>query len=111
MPKTKKGDREPITLLAIDPEKKVMYTIADAPAGSEEVLIVGELPFWELSEYVTGKVITPRRESTGRPPKYGEREAGQVCRMHDAGQSIRAIAKELGMATATVQKILKCNKI
>ena len=108
LPTAKRKDWDYIILLAFDSDNRIMYTLADKPKTEiGEIFFVGQMPFFDVEETVKGHIITKRKESTGRPPKYGEVEAGKVYRMRQKGKTIRAIASEMGMSTTTVQVILK----
>ena len=48
-----------------------------------------------------------RKESSGRPVKYGLKAKIQARKMKEEGNSIRKIAELMGASTFTVQKLLK----
>ncbi len=48
-----------------------------------------------------------RKESTGRPVKYGLKAKIQARKLKEQGNSIRKIAEIMGASTFTVQKLLK----
>ena len=92
--------------------------LTSKPAGDyPEILSVGQTDFVELDELLHGahavKGGNPhahrqRKESTGRPKKYGAEDAEKVQGLKKEGHSIREISAILGMSTFTVQKLLKC---
>lgn len=55
--------------------------------------------------------IKPKRGKViykyGRPPKYDRKTTQKIKKLLDSGKSIRTVAKELNMSTATVQKLKK----
>lgn len=51
--------------------------------------------------------VQSRREGTGRPADYGAEDAARIRAAHENGMSIRKIAEEEDMSTATVQKLLR----
>ena len=119
VPKSARSDREPVTLLFIEyAGRGVVYTLTSKPAGDyPEILSVGQTDFVELDELLHGahavKGGNPhahrqRKESTGRPKKYGAEDAEKVQGLKKEGHSIRKISAILGMSTFTVQKLLKC---
>ena len=52
-------------------------------------------------------IENPRKESIGHPIKYYGDVAKAIYEQHEAGSSIRAIAKERKMSPTTVHKLLR----
>lgn len=90
--------------------------IEDIPAidGDDETIRIIKMPsmgFVRLNEiceesFDFSKKKT-RKESSGRPVKYGEQERTKARKLHESGLSIRKIAEEMGASAATIQKLLK----
>lgn len=111
--KNKKDDQSQLTVLA--EYTGTLYSwyelIVDSPA------IVGEPEyFWNMrltqraldsfGELLTEKA-PKRKESTGRPKKYGLQAKMQARKLRKEGNSIRKIAEIMGASTFTVQRLLK----
>jgi len=117
-PKSARADRDAVSLLFIEyAGRGVVYTLTSKPAGDQpEFFFVGKTDFPELDELLHGAhavrggnphAIRQRKESTGRPPKYGAEDAAKVWSLKVEGNSIRQIAAKLRMSTFTVQRLLK----
>lgn len=119
IPKSARTDRDAVSLLFIEyAGRGVVYTLTSKPAGDwPEFFFVGQTDFPELDEVLHGAhavrggnphAYRQRKESTGRPPKYGAEDAALVQELKKEGHSIRKIAAMLQMSTFTVQRLLKC---
>ena len=110
VPFCKAKDRDSIALLAFDPARQRVFFLTDKPVNeTPEVFLSGEIGFQDLGEFLTGTSLPfrKRKESPGRPPKYGEAEADEIHRLRMEGMTFRAIASHMHMSTSTIQKLLK----
>jgi len=109
VPFCKAKDWDSIQLLAFDSARQRVFFLTDKPMNATpEVFLCGEIGFQDLGEFLTGRLFPfrNRKESPGRPPKYGEAEAKEIRRMRMEGMTFRAIAAYMGMSTSTIQRII-----
>ena len=108
--KSKKDDQEQLTVLAEYTGQLYSWyeLIVDSPA------IVGESEYFRSMRLTQkaldsfGELLTEkapkRKESTGRPRKYGWQAKLQALKLQKEGNSIRKIAEIMGASTFTVQR-------
>ena len=108
--KSKKADVGSLTVLAEYGER--WEIIIDSPiCGDEEEyfrkMSLSDKAINNICEILGKKVELPKRkESTGRPKKYGIAEAQEARKLKAEGLSIRKIAEKMGASTYTVQTLL-----
>ncbi len=67
-----------------------------------------KVAMYALADLFAEKQKPPKRkESTGRPVKYGLKAVIQARKLRKEGHSIRKIAEIMGASTFTVQRLLK----
>ncbi len=107
--KSKREDKGELLIWAEYPFHREIIIDGAAFDGDGEffrVIKIGENALMELLTILLPQQVK-RKESTGRPVKYGFRAMVKARRLKGEGLSIRAIAKEMGASTYTVQRLLK----
>ena len=107
--KSKRNDAGALTIWAEYLSHSELIVDEAAYAGEGEyfkTIRVNEAGLFALEEVLLPKQ-PKRKESTGRPVKYGLKAKIQARKLKEQGNSIRKIAEIMGASTFTVQKLLK----
>ena len=109
--KNKKQDAGGLTVLAEYGYSDRYEIITDEAASDGESEYFKVYKFsgraWDAMLEIMLPKQPQRKESTGRPVKYGLKAVMKARQLHEDGLSIRKIAQEMGASTSTVQKLLK----
>lgn len=85
--------------------------IVDSPAIVSEPEYFSSMRLTQQALDSFGELMTEkapkRKESTGRPKKYGLQAKIKAVKLRQEGNSIRKIAEIMGASTFTVQRLLK----
>ena len=107
--KSKRNDTGSLTIWAEYISHSELIVDEAAYAGEGEyfkAIKVSEAGLFALEEVLLPKQ-PKRKESTGRPVKYGLKAKIQARKLKEQGNSIRKIAEIMEASTFTVQKLLK----